>query len=90
MIKFRELLNYLLLNDGRVGFMGDSEYIDEEGEIRMGYWAFLNIVEDIHIKDNFTLDDEIDDSELLGIPVYAVENDNGQLCIVEFIYKEEY
>ena len=88
MIKLRDLLNPLILNDGWVGFQGNSEYVLENGEVRMGYWTFLDIIDagDAHKKDNFTLDDEIDESELLDDITWKVENDIGQLCVVQFTY----
>ena len=88
MIKFRDLLNPLILNDGWVGFCGNSEYICENGEVRMGYWAFLEALEidDPHSGNYLTLDDEIDDSKLFGETIWEVENDEGLLCTVEFTY----
>ena len=93
MIKFRELINYLILNEDRwIGFQGDSEYVHENGEIKMGFWSFLDIIEqeNVRVKEHFTLDDEISDLELLNPTPWAVENDNGQLCVVEIIYKDYY
>ena len=88
MVKFRDLLNPLILNDGWVGFCGDSEYISENGEVRMGYWAFLDALEidDGHSGNYLTLDDEIDDSKLFGETRWEVENDEGLLCTVKFMY----
>ena len=88
MIKFRDLLNPLILNDGWVGFCGNSEYICENGEVRMGYWAFLDALEidDSHSGNYLTLDDEIDDSKLFGETRWEVENDEGLLCTVKFMY----
>ncbi|WP_405265312.1 hypothetical protein [Methanobrevibacter sp.] len=90
MIKFRELVNYFILNDEKVGFQGDSEYQDENGEIRMGYWSFLDIfgVEYSYMNDYFTLDDEIDDSELLEKSIWKIKNDNGVICLVEIVYND--
>jgi hypothetical protein len=44
-IKIRELLNPLILNDEWVGFMGDSEYVNEEGKLIFGYWCFHEVDE---------------------------------------------
>ena len=93
MIKFRELINYLILNEDRwIGFQGDSEYVHENGEIKMGFWSFLDIIEqeNVRVKEHFTLDDEISDLELLNPTPWAIENDKGQLCVVEIIYKDYY
>lgn len=90
MITFRKLVNFFILNDDEwVGFFGDSEYVHENGEVKMGYWSFLDIIEpeSIRVKEHFTLDDEIDDSELLNPTPWMVKNDNGQLCVVEIRYQ---
>ncbi len=93
MIKFRELINYFILNEDRwIGFQGDSEYTNENGDIKMGFWSFLDIIEqeNVRVKEHFTLDDEISDLELLNPTPWAIENDNGQLYVVEIIYKDYY
>lgn len=90
-IKFRNLLNPYILNDEKVGFQGNSEYEDENGKLRMGYWTFLDIIdiEDAHVNNHFTLDDEIEDYQLLNMIGWKVKNDNGTLCIVQFIYPDD-
>ena len=91
MVKFRELVNWHILNDDEfVGFFGDSEYFSENGGLKMGYWSFLDIIEpeNIRVKENFTLDDKIDDSELLNPTPWLVENDNGKLCVVQIMYHD--
>lgn len=90
MIKLRDLLNPLILNDGWVGFQGNSEYVLENGEVRMGYWSFLDAmdIDDAHEGNYLTLDYEIDDSMLLGETRWEVENDNGVLCTVQFVYND--
>lgn len=89
-IKFRELINPYILNDEWVGFCGDSEYVNEDGQLKMGYWEFLSIIEtkDAPVGNKFTLDDEIDDSELQHNLEWEVENDKGTVCMVRIIYKE--
>ena len=90
-IKLRDLLNPLILNDRWVGFQGNSEYVLEDGEVRMGYWTFLDAmdIDDAHEGNHLTLDYEIDDSILVGETRWEVENDNGVLCTVQFVYNDK-
>ena len=90
-ITFRDVINYFILNDdGWVGFQGDSEYNHENGEIKMGHWSFLDIIEreNVRVKEHFTLDDKINDSELLDPTPWVIKNDNGQLCVVQIVYTD--
>ena len=86
MVKIRDLVNTTLLNERFVGFQGDSEFLDkEEGEYKLGYWAFLGI--DADIRTTLTLDTEIHKS-VLGLDgvIFVVKNDNGRTCIIRFYY----
>ena len=111
-IKFRELVNPLILNEGydKVGFQGDSEYIREDGSVKMGFWEFVDVMiaeptnselmqsqleegeidspEEFEGHINWTLDDEIHEELLYRRPClpFEVENDNGELCLVKFLY----
>ena len=69
---------------------GYSEYDHESGEVKMGHWSFLDIIEreNVRVKEHFTLDDKIDDSELLDPTPWAIKNDNGQLCVVQIVYTD--
>ena len=86
MVRIRELINCAILNDRWVGFFGDSEYQSDNGDIRMGYWSFIGIFE--NIVDGFYcgLDDEISDDELTGNHLYIVKNDNGVVCCIKLMY----
>lgn len=91
MVKFRELVNPVILNAGWVNFNGDSEFIDANGEYQLGNWSFLDIIddEDSRTRDNFVLDDEIDEEEVYDSTPWAVENDKGQLCIIQINYRRD-
>lgn len=95
MVSFKELVNTAILNSEKwIGFMGDSEYISEEGELIMGMWAFLNVSYDEldFPKENYlNCQDEYSDSlveEIIG--KYSGEcdvlNDNGHLCHIKLFY----
>ena len=113
-IKFRELVNPLILNEGydKVGFQGDSEYLREDGSVKMGCWEFVDVMvaemtnselleeqlEEGEIDSieefegcNWTLDDEINEEFLYRrpCPPFEVENDNGELCLVKFLYHKD-
>lgn len=90
MVKIRHLLNPLILSSGMVGFFGDSEYRNSDGELVMGYWNFIKC-SDCWVKDEgyLSLDDCISDVELFeGDGMYEVFNDKGNLCLVQFIYRK--
>lgn len=90
MVKFRELVNPLILDAEWVGFSGNSEYKREDGEYAMGYWNFLGIAEDEATDDDWSLDDEIDDSILYEDKwLFRIVNGKGNVCIVKFIYHKE-
>lgn len=89
MVKFRELLNPLLLNDEKyVNFQGDSEYHNDKGDLVMGMWAFIGVLDDSEKSvDDLNLDNEIDDSLLFdNDALFHLVNDNGKLCLVQFFY----
>ena len=86
MVTFRELINGTILNEAKwIGFMGDSEFINKDGEIVMGYWVFVDI-----IKENttsLTLDSEIEELEPMGKEyIYILKNDNGITCMIKLLY----
>ena len=90
-LKIRDLINPLILNNtSMVGFMGDSEYVDEDGELVMGYWAF-NSIDELNGagRTPFSLDDMIDESELFDVEdmLFFVKNDDGVVCKILFIYR---
>lgn len=88
MVKYRDLLNPHFLNEEKVGFFGDSEFIDNDGKLQMGYWTFRTLF-DGWLKDVEypTLDDEADTGVILkGDGYVELFNDNGDLCGVEFMY----
>lgn len=83
--KIRDILNPLILNNEWVGFNGDSEYLNDKGELILGYWVFLDIIEE-DTGDILTLDSEIDEFALFNVEVFKIRNDHGNICLVEFRY----
>ena len=86
MVKFRELLNPLILDSSDcVGFLGDSEYTGSDGRLVMGYWQFTEY--DVGIDDCFSLDDFVNVDVVLDLDVrVCVRNDSGVPCLVEFFF----
>lgn len=92
MVRFRQLLNPLILNEGWIGFQGDSEFKGEDGELHMGYWSFLGILDDAPTDNDWELDDEIEEGLFLAVCKgwkFKVVNDHRQVCAVEFHYGGE-
>ena len=94
-IKIRELLNPLILNEEWVGFIGDSEYVNEEGKLIFGYWCFHELDELANKYGKniggtpFKLDDSIEETAFRDKDMkFIVENDKGVVCKVGFIYPE--
>lgn len=91
MVKIRELLNPLILNDYKnKGFMGDSEYRDSDDRLVMGYWEFVEVCDAwLRNVDYLGLDDCVDMDELVDDGgVLEVFNDVGDLCVVKFHYNK--
>lgn len=87
-VKFRELLNPLILDEEWIGFQGDSEYMNADGELVFGYWEFHEVDEYGHInRVPYKLDDMIEDYLLCNNDsLFIIENDKGVVCKVKFIY----
>ena len=85
MVQIRELINTSILNSEWVGFNGDSEYIDEDGEIQMGCWTFKDILQDPQ-GTPYQLTDEVDNYAIYGDCTISVINENGNVCLVELGY----
>lgn len=88
MVKIRELINPSILNSEWVGFQGDSEYVDEDGEAQLGYWTFKSIVADYKGK-SYAIDDEVDNYAIYGGSPVAVRNENNNVCMVELGYEHK-
>ena len=86
-VKFRDLVNPLILNDeSYVGFQGDCEFVDENGELQMGTWTFKNAycMDGEYDENDKFLDSTVHENLLFGgFNPFEVYNDNGVLCIVE-------
>ena len=85
MVQIRELINTSILNSEWVGFNGDSEYIDENGELQMGCWTFKEILQDPQ-GTPYQLTDEIDNYAIYGDCSIPVKNEKGNVCIIELGY----
>lgn len=87
-IKISQIVNTSILNSEWVGFHGDSEYVDADGEVQMGYWTFRDISDDGVIIP-FELDDEIPEGALYEDYLIPIRNKNGNICVVEFHYRSD-
>lgn len=89
-VKFSRILNPAILNAEWVGFQGDSEYVDENGVTQMGYWSFLDILQDEPTDDDWNLEDEVDDSVLYEDKwLFRIVNSKGNVCVVKFSYRRD-
>jgi len=99
-VPIRKILNPEILNQGMVGFQGDSEYVDENGELHFGSWTFLGFANTQNNEElakhktkwrNWTVNGERDElyEEYLYLGyIIPVENDKGQVCNVKFYYNK--
>ena len=85
MVKIRDLINPSILNSEWVGFQGDSEYEDEDGELQMGCWTFKSIETDPK-GTPYQLDDELTNYEIYGDCNIRVQNEKENICIIELGY----
>lgn len=95
MVRFNQILNPLILADKWVGFNGDSEFINEDGELMMGSWTFVGILDESAIDSVekkygiFDLDDEINEDALIDqelmFPVWDAKK--NFVCAVQFHYR---
>ena len=83
-IKIERVINTGILNSEWVGFSGDSEYEDADGELQLGYWNFIGITEDTQGEIPFELDDEIPEEALTGDYTVLIKNAKGNVCMVQF------
>ena len=89
MVKFKQLVNPLILNDGWEGFQGNSEFKGKKGKLHMGYWSFLGILDDEPTADDWKLEDDIEEEIFLtvcGEWNFRIINAHGQVCAVKFSY----
>lgn len=88
MVKFRELINTSILNDEKwIGFLGDSEYVNDKGELVMGMWAFIDVIDNSQ-KTYITLDANISEEMIKDWNNWnwLVMNDNGHKCEIKLFY----
>lgn len=86
-VKISELLNPLILNDEWVHFQGDSEYYNNDGDLKMGYWSFLGLSDDEPTENDWNLEDEIPEEAIYDDKYhFKVINAKGNVCVVQFHY----
>ena len=88
-IKISNLINSSILNSEWVGFSGDSEYVDDNGEVQMGYWNFVGITEETKGETPFEIEDEIPEEAVYGDFTVLIRNKKDHICMVEFKYVKE-
>ena len=97
MVKFETLINPLILADRMVGFNGDSEFKDSDGELHMGSWTFVGIVDGRDIEaierlyPTFTLEDDINEDEVFNRtkPFLLWSPREKFLTVVEIHYRDD-
>ena len=98
MVKISTLINPLMIADKWVGFNGDSEFYDSNGNLQMGSWTFVGILDesDIESVDEkygiFGLDDEIRDEDVFDndylIPVW--DSNKQFVACIKVHYRSDY
>jgi len=89
MVKINQIINSSILNSEWIGFQGDSEYIDDDGNLQFGAWSFIGITDDTQEESPFDLDDEIDEEALYGNYLVPIRNKKDNICVVEFHYRRD-
>lgn len=88
MVKFKELVNTSILDSEKwVGFFGDSEYINDNGEVVMGYWSFDGINNNLIPELSNTYEMELSEEEITGKKGYTLLNSKGTICLITLYYK---
>ena len=99
-VPIKEVLNPEILNDGMVGFQGDSEYVDENGELHFGSWSFIGFADSPTNEElakngekwrNWTVKEDgvrpkLYENYLYFGVILPIENDKGEVCKVKFHY----
>lgn len=85
MVLIKDLINPSILNNEWVGFNGDSEFVDENGELQMGSWTFLEVSskQEVHYGLNANVGN---DKIFNGSWTFWVQNDKGHSCKVQLNY----
>ena len=89
MIKISHLINSSILNSEWVGFSGDSEFVDSDGELQLGYWNFIGITDETKGETPFELEDEISEEAVYGDYTVLIRNKKNHICMVQFKYVKE-
>ena len=88
-VKISDVLNPEILNSEWVGFQGDSEYVDEQGNVQMGYWSFVDIIDDPQDTIPWELGDEVPEESLYKNYRFIIKNKKDHICVVKFHYRGE-
>lgn len=90
MVKISDILNPSILNSEWVGFQGDSEYQDANGDWHLGYWSFVGITEDSKGEIPWNLDDEVPENAIyVNDLTFVVKNNKDHICLVKFHYRRD-
>lgn len=89
LVKISDILNSSILNSEWVGFQGDSEYQDANGDWHLGYWSFVNIIDDPLDTIPWELDDEVPEESLYKNYRFIIKNKKDHICVVKFHYTED-
>lgn len=85
MVLIKDLINPSILNSEWVGFTGDSEFVDENGELQMGSWTFLEVSskQEVH----YGLNVKVGNDKIFNNPwTFWVQNDQGHSCKIQLNY----
>ena len=89
MVKFKQLVNTSILDSEEwIGFFGDSEYKNKDGEVVMGYWSFDGINNNLEADSSNTYDMELSEDELTGQKGYTLLNGKGTICLITLYYNK--
>ena len=91
MIEIKQLINPNILDNEWEGFFGDSEYIAEDGSLKLGYWTLCKVLDAKMLNGiYYTINDKIDESQLTGNNYFKILNSNNNLCFVKLVYDGEW
>lgn len=85
-IAIKQLINPNILDNEWEGFFGDSEYIAEDGSVKLGYWTLCKVLDDEKNEEVFTVNDKIDEKNITAETYLKIINSNNNLCLVKLMY----
>lgn len=89
-VKINQILNTGILNAEWIGFHGDSEYEDKDGEWHLGAWSFIGVTTNPRGEIPWELDDEVEEEALYNPELtFVIRNKRGKICLVKFHYRRD-